>query len=326
VSIRRLNASELGEIEPLIRDYPYRPYRNYRVYSRRVQTAILRAEIESALSASNGVVFYAEGASPAGLVLRRLQWDSQFFGVPMARIEYLLRTRERDRAGLDQVLSACAETCRAEGIWHVTVRLDVADTLAIVVLEDHGYRLMDALVTYIQRPKDDPPRAVREVGTIRPFRPEDADELLAITCDSYRGFRGRFHLDPHLPDERCDALYLEWARQCCTGRMADEVLVSEGAGGELYGFLAFRRREPTSSVGNVAIYGSGLGASRRDTPGAYAGLLRAGMSWAYERGGVAEGQTQNYNFPTVRLYEAVGGKYVRADYTFHGWFGPARPT
>jgi len=48
-------------------------------------------------------------------------------------------------------------------------------------------------------------------------------------------------------------------------------------------------------------------------------LARAGTIWAHDRDGVAECQTQNYNFPTVRIYEAVGAHYVRAEYTLHRW-------
>ncbi len=103
--------------------------------------------------------------------------------------------------------------------------------------------------------------------------------------------------------------------------MADMIFVSEGTDGRVLGFLAFRQREPVSSVGGTPVFGGGLGACRPDVPGAYAGLIRAGTIWAHERGGVAECQTQNYNFPTVRIYEAVGAHYVRAEYTLHHWLG-----
>src|SRR5690606_14177110 len=138
------------------------------------------------------------------------------------------------------------------------------------------------------------PSPLREVGAIRDLRPEDGPELVQIAAAAYKGFRGRFHFDPHLPDERCDALYVEWARQCVTGTMADTVLVSEGTDGRLLGFLAFRERQPVSRVGGVPVFGGGLGACRADAPGAYGGLIRAGTLWAHARGGVAECQTQNF--------------------------------
>jgi hypothetical protein len=39
----------------------------------------------------------------------------------------------------------------------------------------------------------------------------------------------------------------------------------------------------------------------------------------YQAGEVTETQTQNHNIATIRVYDAVGARYVRADYTFHAW-------
>ena len=43
------------------------------------------------------------------------------------------------------------------------------------------------------------------------------------------------------------------------------------------------------------------------------------------RGRSAEYQTQNYNFPVIRVYEAAGSHYVRAEFTLHAWRGPVNP-
>jgi hypothetical protein len=322
VQVRRLEASDLEVLRPLIQTYPFKPYRNYRVLSRRQQEAVLEAEVASTLESEDGIVLYGEGETEVALVMRRLPWDSRFFGVPMARVDYLLRALPDVRYGLDDLLTSFAGLCRAAGLWHVTARADVADTVGIMALEDYGFRLVEALVTYVHRPRDPRPPAVRQMGCVRDFREGDEEQIVDIARQSYHGFRGRFHLDAHLPRERSDALYVEWARQCCTGRMADKLIVTENAQGELLGFLAYRKREPVSSLGGTTIYGGGLGACRRETPGAYMGLIRELMVWAHDQGAVAEGQTQNQNFPTVRVYETVTARYVRADYTFHAWFGP----
>ena len=41
----------------------------------------------------------------------------------------------------------------------------------------------------------------------------------------------------------------------------------------------------------------------------------------FAAGEVTETQTQNHNIATVRIYDAVGARYVRGDYTFHAWLG-----
>jgi hypothetical protein len=317
--IRRLAPGDLSLVEPIVQAYPFKSFRNYRVLPRKAQTAVMLAEIQATLNHDDGLVLI-DGVDIVSsvVVARTLAWDTKFFGIPMARIEYVV-CADAERA--EHVIAAGIDELRARGVRHVSARVDVEDVRAVAALEAQGFRLMDAIVTYTTRPHKEPPNPVREVGVIRDFSESDGPELVRIAEEAYRGFRGRFHLDPHLPKDRCDALYGEWARQCVSYALADTVLVSEGANGQLLGFLAFRKREPVSTVGGFAVFGGGLGACRLDTPGAYAGLIRAGTVWAHARDGVAECQTQNYNFATIRIYEAVGAHYVRGDYTLHRWLG-----
>ncbi len=319
MNVRALAARELSFAELLVQNCPFKPYRNYRMLSRKAQTAVMLAEIGETANHRRGVVVHLQqGNATAIAVGRALEWDSRFFDVPMGRVEYLLAS---DSQLLPVALEQIVDALVARGVRHVSARVDVADIALMAVFESGGFHLMDALVTYTTRPRKEPPNVVREVGAIREFRPEDGPELLEIAEEAYRDFKGRFHLDPHLPNDRCNAFYLEWARQCVGSAMADMILVSEGADGRLLGFLAFKRREPVSSVGGAPVFGGGLGACRPETPGAYAGLIRAGTVWAHDHDGVAECQTQNYNFPTIRIYEAVGAHYVRAEYTLHRWLG-----
>jgi RimJ/RimL family protein N-acetyltransferase len=315
LNVRQIGANDLSRIESLVAGYEFKPYRNYRVFPRTAQTAVRLAEIAATAAHDDGVVLHASSAQGEGVIVARaLAWDSEFFGIPMGRIEYAVAN---DDDLLSALVSAAIVQLHDGGARHISARADVADIPLIAALESAGFRLKDALATYTTRPRKEPPNAVREVGTIRDLKDEDEPQLLQIAADAYRHFRGRFHLDAHIAGERADAFYVEWARQCLARTMADTILVSEGSEGQLLGFLAFRRREPVSSVGGTAVFGGGLGACRTDTPGAYAGLIRAGTVWAHERDGVAECQTQNYNFPTIRIYEAVGAHYVRAEYTFH---------
>lgn len=317
-----LSTDDAALVDQLIDRYEFKPYRNYRVLSRRRQASVLRAELDRALAAPGGFAVGAgEGARIAVATCRPLPWDSTFFGVRMARLDHLLRGPETDRAPLGEALRAALNHCRRSGIAHVTTRIDVADTEGIAALEAQEFRLMDAVVTYVYHPKRPPPPPVKEVGIVRPFAPGDAEQIIEITRQAYRGFHGRFHLDPHLPQTRSDELYVEWARKCCTGEMADRIFVAEGTGGRLFGWASVRLLEPVSSIGGARIYAGSLGACRRERPGAYAGLIRAAAAENHAAGAVTEAQTQNYNFPTVRVYEAVGAQYVRAEYTFHAWLG-----
>jgi len=320
VTVRTLQPDDEPLIDRLSALHAFKPYRHHRVWSRSRQHAILRAEVarSRAVEGHHALVSGDRDEAVIGLC-RPLPWDSAFFGVPMARVDVLLRGPGAADDTVAAVLDGLLAGCRTSGVRHVTARVDVADMQAVAVLEARGFRLMDALVTYFTHPHREAPTPIREVGRIRPFEARDEAVLLDITVEAYRGFRGRFHLDPHLPRERSDAFYLEWARQCCAGQMADRIVVAEDADRGLIGWASTRRVEPASSVGGVTLWAGSLGACRRDKPGAYAGLIRALALANYEAGDVTETQTQNHNIATVRVYDAVGARYVRGEYAFHAW-------
>lgn len=305
----------------LLEAHAFKPYRQYRTYSRKEQLAILQAEVDAALAVPGEFSRWVGGEAPrAAVVARPLAWDTGFFGLPMARLDYVLATPSASREDRATAIAAACAAARESGVRHLTARVDVADLETLGALEDIGFRTMDALVTYIMRPVKDPPRDVRTVGAIRESRADDHPAILDITREAYHGYRGRFHLDPHLSSDRADEFYVEWARQCVSGAMSDIIMVSEDSNGRLNGYLAYRRRQPASSIG-MPIFGGGLGACRRDSPGAYASLIRDATIWSHERGGMGEYQTQNYNFAVIRVYEAAGAHYVRAEYTLHAWLG-----
>ncbi len=317
---RSVDAGDDARIARLTAAYPFKPYRHHRVWSRVRQQQMLAAEVARVRGGAGHLALAAGDDDEMVVALgRALPWDTAFFGVPMARLDYLLRGDAATSAHLEAAVRAAVEEWRGCGVRHLTARVDVADMEAVAALEACGFRLMDALVTYFTHPHREPPAEVREVGHVRPLEPRDVDEVIAITREAYTGFRGRFHLDPHLPRERSDAFYVKWAQQCIAGRMADRIVVADDGHGGLHGWASTRRVEPASSVGGVALWIGSLGACRREKPGAYAGLIRALAMENYERGEVTETQTQNHNIATVRIYDAVGARYVRGEYTFHVW-------
>jgi L-amino acid N-acyltransferase YncA len=317
-----LRADDDRLIDRLIHLYQFKPYRDYRVWSKALQRAILRAEVDRVLAAPDHLAVVSGAGDTAVVALgRALSWDSAFFGVPMGRLDLLLRGPAGAHGTISEALDALLQQARELGLRHLAAKVDIADMQAVAALENAGFRLMDSLVTYYTHPRRQPPTPVREVGRVRPMTAADVDTILAITRDAYRGFLGRFYLDPHLPAARSDQFYLEWARQCCAGRMADRIVVADDGAGSIHGWASTRRVEPASTVGGVTLWAGSLGACRRDRPGAYAGLIRSLAMENFEAGEVTETQTQNHNIATVRIYDAVGARYVRGDYTFHAWLG-----
>jgi hypothetical protein len=322
VNARDLGAADAALVDRLVDAYAFKPYRNYRLLSRVKQSAVLGAEIDRIRQTpASFAVIAGDDDDCAVAVGRPLPWDSEFFGVRMGRLDYLLRSPSVRQPALREAVEGALDRFRAMGVQHVTARLDVADSEALFVIEDLGFRLMDALVTYIAHPRRPPPRRVKEVGRVRPFVPDDIEQILDITREAYRGFRGRFQVDPHVPRDRSDEFYVEWARKCCAGTMADRIYVADGGDGRVIGWASVKRADPVSSVGGAPVSSGSLGACRPDRLGAYAGLIRAAAIENHQAGVLTEAFTQNSNFPMVRVLEAVGAQYARAEYTFHAWLG-----
>jgi hypothetical protein len=322
VTVRDLSAADAALVQDLVEQHPFKPFRNHRFLSRRQQAAVLRAEVDRVCS-MDGHLCLTAGSEHAPIVVtaRPLAWDSRFFGVSMGRIEHLLRHPASNAAAVRAAIAEVLARFTRTGVKHVTLKTDVADHELIAAAEDAGFRLMDAIVTYIAHPRRSPPRPPKHLASVRPFRNDDTDRILEITRDAYRGYRGRFQLDPHLPAEKSDAFYLEWARNCCSGAMADRVVVAEDAAGRLIGWASVKRAEPVSSVSGAVISMGSLGACRLDSPGAYASLITTAARDNHAAGILTEASTQSSNFAMVRVLEAVGAQYARAEYTFHAWLG-----
>jgi len=309
------SSGHIERVRPLVRSYRFKRYRTQRGIPRHAAETVMLAELRETLEHPDGLAVELSAAQESAVAIARaLAWESKFFGVPMGRVEYVLAPTPMSwRSTLREAVRALAE----RGVRHISLRLDVADLQSISIAESEGFSLADAQVTYSARLDREAPREFRAVGHVRPFEPSDFEQVVEIARHAFRAFPGRFHLDPNLPDDRCDALYEEWARKVSTGEMADTVFVSETTAQRLLGFLAWRRCEPVSRVVGVPVWGGGLGACRAGSGGAFGGLIRA--AWAQTGVGLAECQTQSHNVSTIRVYEAVGLRYCRTEYTFHRW-------
>jgi hypothetical protein len=322
VNVRDLTAADAALVQDLVERHPFKPYRNHRFLTRQRQAAVLLAEVDRVRRTAGSFAFAAGSDDAAVMVTGRpLAWDTGFFGLRMGRIDHVLRGGRAHRTGLETAIGEALRRFRAADVPHVSLKADVADHETIAAAEAAGFRLMDAIVTYISHPRRRPPRPVKEVGTIRPFEPRDTEDVLAVTREAYRGYQGRFQRDPHVPADRSDEFYVEWARQCCAGVMADRMLVAENRDGRLIGWTSVKRAEPASSVGGAPISVGSLGACRADSAGAYAGLICAAAVENHQAGILTEAMTQSSNFAMVRVLEAVGALYARGEYTFHAWLG-----
>ena len=243
--------------------------------------------------------------SPADL----LAWDTEFFGVRVARA----RAGRSSPAEL-QVLLAW---CRDQGVELLYLLADASSTGTTLELERNGFHLMDIRLTLRFRGR--PPEGVAEgasptiPGTVRSWLPKDVAALQAIAANAHTD--SRFYQDPGVPRERASALYVTWITRSCSSGFADEVLVAESDGAAA-GYITVSL-QPDGS-GTIGLLGVGPAARGR---GVGQGLVQGGMRWCLERGADQIAVvTQARNLAAQRLYQNCGFRTAGVGLWYHRWF------
>jgi dTDP-4-amino-4,6-dideoxy-D-galactose acyltransferase len=245
---------------------------------------------------------------------KSLQWDSEFFGRRIGRIE-----AQRLDAQLIQKIYSWSKENAVECLYFAA---DLSHPPTVRLAEDHGFHLMEVRLTFERKLQDwQPgpiPRAYLDV-VIREAQPEDVPAMQAIAGISYT--TTHFIVDPCFPPGRGRAFYETWVKNSCAG-YEDMVLAAE-AGGEVIGFLTARflaeRRGDIRPECQLMLIGIKSGARRK---GIGLEMLRSGIDWLVRKGGSERvtGVVQAQNTPILRSLERLGFASCSAQLFYHKWF------
>jgi dTDP-4-amino-4,6-dideoxy-D-galactose acyltransferase len=232
---------------------------------------------------------------------RYLEWDSEFFGLRIARL-----ATDPLRAGeMEQVLASC----KAQKIDCLYFLADSADTPSTRVAEDNDFRLVDVRVSL---ERDLVAGIIPENSSVRNATGEDLPSLRRIARDSFHDTR--FYHDGNFTPSQCDALYETWVEASCNG-FADAVLVVDVAD-EPAGFVTCKM--VGSKAGEIGLLGV---SSARQGIGVGRSLVEASLSWFDDHGARrVTVVTQGRNVPAQRLYQRCGFVTLNTQLWYHRWF------
>lgn len=289
--------------------------RTYRVSL--IECALARQSISAAWLADPGEIAAFSAWS-------RLDWDSEQFGFPAARLDHLLAKGDyRSAKPRKQVLlGAVLDDCRCHRIRHLTARADSSDLAAIHALESEGFELIDGIQTFSLRLNrcSLPPPTV-EVTRVRS---EDIDQAVAIARHSYRF--DRFHADTALPPAVADHLHATWVRNTCAkairgrrrARPAEEVFVARDRK-IVTGYVTTsidRDAAETLGVlfGTIVLVAT---SPHHRNQGVARAVTSAALDWFKQCGvAVVHVGTQFRNVAAGRLYESSGFRLIASSLTF----------
>ena len=231
-----------------------------------------------------------------------LPWDSDFFGVSIARA---IRP------------DADAETCNAMRQWCVTHRIACLyflcpgdESATRLHLEAAGFKYVGSRVT-LERSL-----AVDANGVIGPTRAatvEDVPRLRAIAATSHRDTR--FYIDGRFDPGRCDDLYAAWIENSVHG-YADVVIVVE-RDAVVVGYVTVHTTpaDTPARIGLIAV------AADSRNQGAGRDLVRGALRAAAARGARSVSVvTAGTNAAALALYASEGFRTTDVSLWYHAWF------
>jgi ribosomal protein S18 acetylase RimI-like enzyme len=238
-----------------------------------------------------------------------LEWDSQHFGFPVARLTPLAPVAEEFRAAV--------AWCRTEGVRCLYFLCDADAIESVRLAQVGGFDMIDVRITLLRRLDLDPvapaaggPLVVREATAA------DLGAVRAMTPGLFQG--SRFYKDGRFPRGRVDALYQRWAER--DFRTPGRLLVVSERDGRVVGFSSASCEG--AGEGRWGLIAVEAGARGRGVGAALAAAVERGLR---ERGAshcvVA---TQGGNTASLRLFEKRGFRTVAVQLWFHRWFDRGR--
>jgi dTDP-4-amino-4,6-dideoxy-D-galactose acyltransferase len=228
-----------------------------------------------------------------------LDWDTKFFGFPVARLE----ARELDAADLATTLKWAQE----RGVRCIYVLREQDDAASAATLATIGSECIDERSTYTAILQADVPHPA--VG-LRIAQALDVPRLREIAAVAYTD--ARFFVDTRIDPERSAALYMTWIERSVHGG-ADLVLV-EGPLGAPRASASVHFLPDRAQIGLVAVApkARGQGLARA----LMLGLMEASIQRGLTRMDVV---TQGRNLAARKLYESLGFHLTRVQCWHHLW-------
>jgi hypothetical protein len=229
-------------------------------------------------------------------MIERLAWDSDFFGVPIARADLTGATAERLRAIDDEA--------RAGGIACLYGTLDPTDETAAHIVQKFGHRLVEVALTFERpalpfTPKPSTSNARRSTLEDLPSL-EPAIKTLAPWS--------RYAADPRFGLDAARRMHEAWIERAASDTNERALYIAYDDTGVTGVATSVRSQVPRFDI--IGITKPGTGAADA--------LMVAFLEWA-GGGPVEGGPSAARNVAALRYWERCGFRVCRARYLFHRW-------
>ena len=237
-------------------------------------------------------------------VLTNMEWDSKFFGRPLARIS-LLSVGDRETG--KQLVEWLETRAWAAGYAHLTARIPASEYMAAWSLESQRFELLDVGINLSLK------RDSREFLPV-PCNPRyaQAADLADVLKFGISLFRNSFfYRDNFFSKDEADSLHQQWITNLFHG-LCDIIWVYD-LDSRVVGFITCKI-DQSSRIGDIALIGVDPDCSKR---GIGRALLAQASAWFFGNGAESIAvRTQMTNRSALNLYFGSGFKVEASDLTF----------
>lgn len=226
-----------------------------------------------------------------------LDWDSDFFGLPIARII----AEDPSATALENALSTLQS--RGTALVYLFLTTALSSQLKGAEIVNMGGKVL------YHKPLTTAPNYHPQIESF-PLG-DTAPELYELALQS--GVYSRFKLDTKLPEAAYERLYRTWIEKSVKRILADELLVYK-VDGKIAGMLTLAQKGGWGDIGLIAV--------DTDYRGQKIGhhLLNAAYKYFYDLGITDLGvETQTQNKGACQFYEKNGFQVYKSEYLYHVW-------
>jgi dTDP-4-amino-4,6-dideoxy-D-galactose acyltransferase len=250
------------------------------------------------------------------LIVRALDWDTRYFGVPVYRIEFAGGPGGTidAKAVADAIEEMRSAFLQRHAVSYVFAEVPSEDVGLLQGLGLASFRLLETRLAYVHHAPQ------RFLGQRAGARLATIDDIPALrhAGAAARNEYDRYHADPFFGAERADTYLADYIEACVRG-LADTIVVP-GDGGPASAFVAGNAR--VAKYGDDVIGRLLLAAVAPERRGAYRMLNGAFLGWMAERGATqVVNTTQSTNRAVIHVCEELGYKFGRASHVFAAVIG-----
>lgn len=304
---RDLHINALNQADIVAADFSglqlFSRFRRHPGFSVADQLTIFRHELLEALDQHGFCeALFLEDRIIAVVAVRLLSWDSDHFGLPMARMHIAAAETATADAISELVNSAAAQFRRRSAAQHYSLEVDIDDYSCLNGALGAGFQVMDLKRTYCARRLREDIDFIRLSSRVRPFREEDRDAVRALVAQV--DFVSRFSRDCTLDGDRARTLYQRWFERLL--REGDSAVIA----------LVFQRAGKVAACGVIEetdlfrygvskrFFSGGLYASASSGAGGYIPVMHALTTEAARRHGIVDTTVSLNNTAPCRVLES----------------------